>query len=578
VRAVSARRLVIDAVLTLLGLLGSLGVFLFGMKIMSEGLQKVAGSKLKALLAKLTVNRFTAVLTGLVITVVVQSSSATTVMVVSFVSAGLMTLVQAIGVVMGANIGTTMTAWMVALLGFKVKVTAFALPAIGIGLPMSFLRGARVRQWGEVLIGFGLLFLGLDLIKDTIPKPTSPEELAWLQPLIGHGYLSVLIFVGLGIVFTLLLQSSSATTTLTLTLAAMGWIPYELALAMVLGENVGTTVTANLASIGTSTDAKRAARAHLIFNLVGVSWAFLLMDVYLVPVVDWIVPGDPRADLQSATLDERGRAVAAASVTIHLAAFHTLFNVTNTLVMLPLVGFLERTVRRLVPERKAKGEPVVRYMSTALIETPGLMLIQAGKEMQHMMDVVRRMFADAMQILTQPSTKLGKLVEDTLEREDLVDRMEQEVIKQLTLTARAATSANAERNISAMVQNVHRLERIADHCAVLVRIARRMYDAGQQLDEQDVADIRELGAQVDSALENVGLYMAGESSPRVTEEIEQRIDETRRQLRTRHIEEMKASPEALQRQLAFLDAITHLEEIGDRAAGIVRHAEMMKRL
>jgi phosphate:Na+ symporter len=560
-----------------LRLLGSLGVFLYGMKIMSEALQKVAGSRLKALLAKLTVNRFMAVLTGLVITVVVQSSSASTVMVVSFVSANLMNLVQAIGVIMGANIGTTLTAWMVALLGFKVKVTAFALPAIGIGLPLTFLRGSRKRQWGEVLLGFGLLFLGLELIKESIPKPESAAQLDWLQPMTEHGFLSILIFVGLGVVFTVLLQSSSATTTLTLTLAAMGWIRYELALAMVLGENIGTTVTANLAAIGGSVDAKRAARAHLLFNLFGVAWALALFHVYLVPMVDWLVPGDPRVDLQSAELSPGGRAIASAAVTVHLAAFHSLFNVTNTLLMLPFVNRLAELVRRLVPEGKGK-KPVVRYMSTALIETPGLMMIQAGREMQHMTGVVREMFADALTILTQPSKKLGKLVDRTLEREDLVDQMEREVIDQLTLTARAATSADGARSISAMVQNVHRLERIADHCAVLVRIARRMYDAHQVLNEEDVKDILELGALVDQSLENVGRYLTGQSTPATAEQIEARIDETRRLLRARHIDQMKGSPEALQRQLAFLDAITHMEEIGDRAAGIVRHAEMMRAL
>jgi phosphate:Na+ symporter len=545
------------------------------MKVMSEALQKVAGSRLKDLLAKVTANRFVAVLTGLVITIVVQSSSASTVMVVSFVSAGLMNLVQAIGVIMGANIGTTLTAWMVALLGFKVKITAFALPAVGLGLAFSFLRGARIRQWGEVLIGFGLLFLGLELIKDSIPKPSGPDELAWMVPLTQHGFFSVLLFVLIGVVLTIVLQSSSATTTLTLTLAAQGWIPYELALAMVLGENIGTTVTANLAALGASVEAKRAARAHLAFNIIGVTWALLLFQVYLVPVVDWLVPGDPRASLDA--LDAKGRAAASAAIAVHLAAFHSLFNVTNTLVMLPFIHFLERLVTRMVPDGKPR-EPVVRYMSTRFIETPGLMLLQAGKEMQHMTGVVRAMFADALTILTQPTRKLGNLVETTLEREDLVDRMEHEVVAQLTMTARAATSAQAARNISAMVQNVHRLERIADHCAVLVRIARRMYDSEHRLDEQDVADIQEMGGLVDQALENVGKYLAGQSTPRVAEEIEQQIDEKRRQLRARHIEQLKGSPEALQRQLGFLDAITHLEEIGDRAAGIVRHAEMMRQL
>ena len=260
---------------TLFQLLGALGIFLFGMKVMSEGLQKVAGDRMKSLLARITGNRFSGVLTGLTVTCVVQSSSATTVMVVGFVTAGLLTLTQAIGVIMGANIGTTLTGWLVAVLGFKVKITAFALPACGVGFAMSFLKGARVRQWGEALLGFGLLFIGLGLLKDAVPDIGSPEDLAWVQAVSGYGFGSVVLFVAIGTLLTVVLQSSSATMTLTLTLAALGWLPYELAAATVLGENIGTTITANLAAIGASRDAVRAARVHFLFNIFGVTWALL---------------------------------------------------------------------------------------------------------------------------------------------------------------------------------------------------------------------------------------------------------------------------------------------------------------
>lgn len=566
----------ITALLLTLKLVGSLGVFLFGMKIMSEALQKVAGSRLKHLLGRLTANKLSAVLTGLVVTCVVQSSSATTVMVVSFVSASLLSLTQAIGVIMGANIGTTLTAWMVSLLGFKVKVSAFALPAVGLGLPMTFLRGARTRQLGEVLIGFGLLFLGLELIKESIPKITS-EQMAWVAPLTQHGFFSLLLFVGIGGLLTVVLQSSSATTTLTLTLAALGWLPYEMATAMVLGENIGTTVTANLAAIGAPPEARQAARVHFLFNVFGALWALLTMKVFLLPLVDAIVPGDPYLNLQALHGDEARLAAASATITVHLAAFHTAFNVINVSLMLPLTQQLERVVKWWVKDG-AKREPAVRYLSLALIETPELMLVQAGKEMQHMSDVVRRMFADAMRILTHPQEKLGRLVEDTLEREDFVDRLEREIIGHLTMTSRAATSADAARQIAAMIQNAHRLERVADHCAVLVRIARRLYDTQRRFDAEDVADLQALGALVDQALENVGRYLTDEQPSAQIEELEQRIDQTRRSLRTRHIARIQASPASAEAELGFLDTITHLEEIGDRAVGIVRHAEMMRHL
>jgi phosphate:Na+ symporter len=563
-------------VLGLLQLAGALAVFLLGMKIMSEGLQKVAGSRLKSWLGKITGNRFSGVLTGVGITLVVQSSTATTVMVVGFVSAGLLTLTQSIGVIMGANIGTTMTAWMVSLLGFKLNITAFALPMVGIGFPLTFMRGARPKQYGETLIGFGLLFLGLGLIKDSVPTIDDPDQIGFVAQLAEYGFLSLGLFVLIGTVLTIALQSSSAATTLTLTLAALGWIPYEMALAMILGENIGTTITANLAALGGTTDAKRAARTHLFFNLVGVTWALLLFKPVLMPVVDMLAPGNP--DIDFAGLQDDALALAAASgvVTIHLAVFHTLFNITNTLLMLPFVHPLERLIRRWVPDRD--GKPKLRYLSSALIETPELLVVQASKEMQHMTEVVREMFGAAMFILMNPDKKLGSLVEDTLAKEEVCDELEKEIVAHLTMTARAATSAAAARKIAELIQNTHRLERIADHCAVLVRIAQRIHASDQYFDEVDMNDLRDLGDLVDQALENVGNYMVGRSSAEAAEIIESRIDEMRRSLRGRHIQRMRDSADYLETELAFLDAITHLEEIGDRAVGIVRLAEKTRRM
>ena len=561
----------------LLQLAGALAVFLLGMKLMSEGLQKVAGARLKGWVAKITANRFSGVLTGLGITVVVQSSTATTVMLVGFVSAGLLTLTQSIGVIMGANIGTTMTAWMVSLLGFRMNITAFALPMVGIGFPLTLLRGARKKQWGEVLIGFGLLFLGLALIKDAVPTIDDPEQIAFIARLSGYGFGSLVLFVVIGTGITILLQSSSAATTLTLTLAALGWIPYEMAVALILGENVGTTITANLAALGGTTDAKRAARIHLLFNLVGVSWALVLLRPVLLPLVDLFAPGDPTIDFAAIQNDSAALAVASGVVTVHLAVFHTLFNVTNTLLMLPFVHQLERLIRRWVPDHK-DGAPKLRYLSAALIETPELLVVQASKEMQYMTEVVREMFGAALHILLNPDKKLGSLVDDTLAKEEVCDALEREIVAHLTMTARAATSAAAARKIAELIQNTHRLERIADHCAVLVRIAQRIHHADQYFDEVDMNDLRELGELVDLSLENLGNYMVDRSDAEAAEVIETRIDDVRRSLRSRHVQRMRDSAERLETELAFLDAITHLEEIGDRAVGIVRLAENTRRM
>jgi len=559
-----------------LNLAGALGVFLLGMRLMSEGLQKVAGSKLKTLIRAITANRFTGVLTGFAVTSIIQSSSATTVMVVSFVSAGLLTLTQAIGVIMGANIGTTVTGWLVALLGFKVNIAAFALPAIGIGFAAGFAKRPNLKHSGEVLLGFGLLFLGLGLLKDAVPAVTDPAQLYWVKDLTSHGFLSIVIFVVFGTALTVVLQSSSATMTLTLTFAALGWLPYEMAAAMVLGENIGTTATANLAAIGAPVAAKRAARAHFIFNVFGATWALALLSLVMLPIVNLLVPGDPVIDFAALQGNEEGLLAARATVTTHLAAFHTLFNLTNTLLLLPFVHQLVAVVTRWVPEPKLKQRTRALYLTTALLNTPELALLQTRKEMHHMTEVVRQMFADSITILKNPNESLGTLVEDTLEREDICDDLEVEITNHLSLTAQASTTSAVAKKIAEMVQNTHRLERIGDHCAVLVRIARRLHqDPDTVLRENEIGNITKIGGLVDKALDNLGRYLAGEKGVAAqAEALEDEIDNMRRTMREEEITRLQAREgEDMITGLAFLDLLTHLEEIGDRAVGIIREAQ-----
>ncbi|MEE9383676.1 MAG: Na/Pi cotransporter family protein [Nannocystaceae bacterium] len=560
-----------EVLTTVLELAGALGIFLYGMKVMSEALQKVAGDKLKRWLAAITSNRVSGVFTGFLVTCVVQSSSASTVMVVGFVNAQLLSLTQAISMVMGANIGTTTTAWIVALLGFKVKLVQYALPAVGIGVAMTFLRGAKPRQWGEALLGFGLLFLGLGFLKESVPD-VGGGDLEWIRSLSGHGVWSSLIFVGMGTVLTVLLQSSSATMTLTLTLTATGWLPYEAAVAMVLGENIGTTATANIASIGTGVVARRAARAHFLFNIVGVIWALALMNVVLLPVVDLLIPGDPTAGASSMT--------AKGVVTTHLAAFHSVFNITNTLLLLPFVQHLARIVERWIPGRPGDGSHnVTKFISTALVQTPELLLVQVGREMQYMTQIVREMHADALRILTNPDEKYGALVEETLRREQLTDDLEREITSVLAMTARAATSAITARRVGEMALNTHRLERIGDHCEKLVNIAVRNHDSeSDRLDARALDDIGTLGKLVDEALDQLGRYLADESNRAEAEAIEIKINAARDQIRERHIERMRGAEDSVISGLRLLDTVNHLEEIGDRCWGIVRRIEATRRM
>lgn len=533
------------------------------MKLMSDSIQRAAGAKLRDLLGKLTSNRFKGVLTGTAISCVIQSSSATTVMVVSFVAAKLMTLTQAIGVIMGANIGTTFTAWIVSLVGFQFSLASMALPAAGLGLCLSFFRSSQSKAWGEAMLGFGLLFLGIGLLKDSIPALEGPEQLAFLQSWGEHGFLSVLIFVAVGSILTIILQSSSATMALTLTIAAQGWISYEQAVAMVLGENIGTTATANLAAIGASTEAKRAARVHLLFNVFGVVWAVVLLKPVLLPLIGVLVPGegDPYTDPMA--------------IPVYLAAFHTSFNVVNTGVMLPFVRQLEALVTRLVPERKNGSR--LHFITPTGVEAPELLLIQAGKEMQHMTDVVRDAFSDAMQVLSGPRGQRDALIESTFAKEEELDALEREISENLVRATTSATPPATARKIAEMMENAHRLERIGDHCAVLARIAQRIDDNGGGFQEEDVESLLGLQQLVDQSLENLGRYLAGDTqAAAVAEEIEQQVDRKRRVLRRQQIERMKESTEGVQAKLAFLDTITHLEEIADRVVGIVRRVEQTR--
>ena len=334
--------------LEILQLIGGLGVFLFGMKQMSDALSELAGDRMRSILATMTSNRFRGILTGFVITSAIQSSSATTLMVVSFTNASLMTLSEAVSVIMGANIGTTITAWLITLLGFKVNMTSVALPLVGLGVLVTFSKKKARQQWGGFIIGFGLLFVGLEFLKQYLPDiGQNPEILAFLQKYTELGFASVLLFLLVGTVLTMLMQSSSATMALTLLMTAMGWIPFEAAAAMVLGENIGTTITANIAAIVGNFRAKQAAMAHLIFNLLGVVWMLLAFYPFLQGVT-WLMErlGSPSPYLE------------AASVPVAISLFHTCFNLANTLIMVWFVKPISRLVAWMVPEKQLPDQPI----------------------------------------------------------------------------------------------------------------------------------------------------------------------------------------------------------------------------
>ena len=323
----------------LLQLLGALGVFLFGMKVMSDSLLNLAGSKMSSILASMTSNRFLGIFTGFFITSVIQSSSATTLMVVSFSNAGLLTLTEAISVIMGANIGTTITAWLITILGFKVSMSAIALPLVGLGFGLTFTKKERTKEVGTFIIGFALIFIGLQFLKEAMPDiKNNPGILSFLSKYTDLGYLSILLFLFIGTILTLVIQSSSATMALTLIMCAQGWIPFEMAAAMVLGENVGTTITANLAALVANYKAKQTARAHLIFNIIGVVWMLILFYSFL-KFIGWL----------SIQFGSESPYITAAAIPVAISLFHTTFNVCNSFLLLWFINPIARFVEKIIP-------------------------------------------------------------------------------------------------------------------------------------------------------------------------------------------------------------------------------------
>jgi phosphate:Na+ symporter len=344
----------------ILSLLGALGLFLYGMKVMSDALLELAGDRMRKILATTTANRFLAVFTGFAITAIIQSSSATTLMVISFTNAGLLTLTEAIGVIMGANIGTTVTAWLISIFGFKVSIGAMALPLVGAGFLLTLFKQRHYQHWGYFIIGFAVLFIGLQFLKDSVPDlKSNPEVLAFLAEYTSMGFLSVLLFLAIGAVLTMVVQSSSAAMALTLLMTYEGWIPFDMAAAMVLGQNIGTTITAYLASLVANFEAKRAARAHLIFNVLGVVWALIVFY----PLLDLIEGLTVRLGGDSPLENP-------AAIPIALSLYHTIFNILNTALLIAFVSQIARLVERLVPPVEEKevaiDQPV--YLSKSSLE------------------------------------------------------------------------------------------------------------------------------------------------------------------------------------------------------------------
>lgn len=545
-----------------LNLIGALGFFIYGMKVMSEGIQKVAGGKMRTILSSMTSNRFKGVFTGFAITGLVQSSSATTVLVVSFVNAGLLSLTESIGVIMGANIGTTITAWLISIVGFKVKIATFALPIIAIGFPLMFFNKEKMKSWGEVLVGFALLFMGLSFLKGSVPDlKSNPEILAFVSNYSDLGFLSVLIFVGIGSLLTVIVQSSSAAMALTLVMANNGWIPFEMAAAMVLGENVGTTITANLAALIANVHAKRAALAHLIFNLFGVFWIVILLN--------------PALYLIGAYMESNGSAspfTTAASIPIGLSLFHTAFNVLNTLLLLGLVNFIARTVTKII-KSTGDDEFKLEYISTGMMNTAELSLEEARKETVRFGEFAQKMSRRFRELLLSEKEKDQKKLLSKIKRyEEMTDRMEEEITKYLMqVAADGRLSAKGSKQMTGLLSIVNDLERVGDIFYQMSKDVDRTIKSELKFKDDQILHLNEMMDLIDGALEIMVTNL--DSRPyqiklSVAIAKEREINQLRNQLRKAQMRDFDKSDYDPKRDGWYRDLFHLGEKLGDHIINV----------
>jgi phosphate:Na+ symporter len=476
-----------------LTLIGSLGFFIYGMKIMSDGIQLAAGERLRQILGAMTQNRYFGVATGFLITAIVQSSSATTVMTVSFVNAGLLTLVESAGVMMGANIGTTVTAWILSELGFKVSIAAVSLPLIAFGLPMFVSGKNKIKYWGQFIIGFALLFMGIEELKNSVPDVNpNPEILEFLSNYTDKGILSTVLFVIAGTVLTIVLQSSSATMALTLVMTYNGWIPFPAAAAMVLGENIGTTITAELASLVGNVHAKRSARIHSSFNIIGVTWMVIILPWYL-ELVELIT-----IRMEGASPYESTQVIPTA-----LAIFHTMFNATNVLLLIAFVPQLVKLAIRLVPSKGEEDEQFhLEYIANSeLVNTPELALEEVRKELTKFSTLIIRMKTVTFDLIFENNDARRKKLLARLENlEESSDHFEEEIDKFLVKIAEGKLSEKSSGLLKSYISITSGLESAGDVIYRMVKDIRRGYKVGLELSTSQKKGLESIMSILNEAL------------------------------------------------------------------------------
>ena len=566
--------------LNVLSVLGGLAMFLYGMALMSEGLQKSAGDRLRAFMAKMTSNAFKRVLTGTVVTCLVQSSSATTIMVVSFVNAGLLTLGNAIGVIMGANIGTTLTAWITSL-GFSVNIALFAVPMMGIGFVLHSSKKATMKNIGQFLMGFAVMYVGLTFMKDCSNAVLGQYQTGMMNffgSINGFGFGSILLFLVAGAVLTIVLQASSATMAITMLLAASGLIDFKLAVAMVLGENIGTTITANIAAAVANTSAKRAARAHTIFNIVGVIWVLCIFGP-IVKLICMIMTElgfqDPMAaSAQLAAIAKSGEAVDAAvmsnlkdSLLYGIAMLHTLFNVTNTLVLIWFTPLIEKAVVWLVKEPKGESEKYrLKYISGGPLHTAELSLQEAKLELIHFAEICRNGFTYVREAINeQDKEKFDDLNDKLIKYEEITDRIEYEIATYLNEVSKNEISYESTERIKAMYKIIGEMESLGDSGESIGRILKRKEAHGKVFDKTILDRLNKMCDLIIKAYDVMIENLKNENLRDISnaQNCEYNINECRNHLREEHIVNIESDSYNYLTGVYYMDVLAELEKIGD---------------
>ncbi len=549
----------------ILRLVGALGFFIYGMKIMSEGIQKAAGSSLRKMLSFMTKNKFLGVFSGFLITCVIQSSSATTVMTVSFVNAGLISLMESAGVMLGANIGTTITSWLFALLGFKVGVSAFSLPLIAIAVPMLFAKKNKLKYLGEFILGFAILFWGLSELKEAVPViKNNSQVMSFLENFTQPSFLSNILFVLVGVAITVVVQSSSATMALTQTLCFTGIIPFEMAIAMVLGANTGTTISAELAAIPANVHAKRSARIHSLFNIFGVSWMiFVISFTPFLDSVNWF----------ATTVLGGQNTLTPIGMPIGLAIFHTIFNTLNVLIM---IWFVNWVVKLAVLTIKSKGEfdeeYHLEYINTGITTTPDLSVFEAQKEIAKFGDITRKMNGFVKNLITEQDAKMMSVALARIKKyEDITDKIEAEVADYLTKISQGEMSEKLSLRIRGMLRIIVNLERIGDIYFQMSKTIERKHENKVWFTPEQRKNILDMFGVVEDAFINMCSNLHcnyDDVNINKAKELENAINNFRTILRKEHFINVEKSEYNFKSATAYSELYSALEKIGDHIINV----------